>query len=407
MLTLRPDERTWSTPPKPMSYAQPSPPMIQTPWRTRSPASASRCRASVRAGPSIRPSASRRRSTRSRWATISASVSCGAVQEPAREVVADLRREALEQAARLVRLGVEREAHPEAELGVVLEQRVAPGRAAAGGVHGPRRRRQVGAVDRRAAGRVGHDHPIAEELADEPDVRRLAAAAAGTRELEERLEHLRALDRVVGQQARGRVGGIDWKKSQRSRSTSRCSATGSMLMALWLESVLLLAGQTSTHTPHPVQSSGATWIVRRWSGRSRDRNSLCRKSAGAASSDGRREDLHPDRRVRADHRALAAVDADGRIPDRDHLGDRPLLVRRGAGRERAVDRQRAHRQQVAVAGHQSRRDPGHEVGHVVGRPAWSVGCSFVTPPERHVAEALERRSMAAKLRATTASPRLA
>ena len=47
-----------------------------------------------------------------------------------------------------------------------------------------------------------------------------------------------------------------------------------MLMDLWPTSVLLFAGQTSTHTPHPVQSSGATWIVRRWPGRSRDLNSL-------------------------------------------------------------------------------------------------------------------------------------
>ena len=58
-----------------------------------------------------------------------------------------------------------------------------------------------------------------------------------------------------------------------------------MLMALWLESVLLLAGQTSTHTPQPVQSSGATWIVSRCSGSSRDRNSLWRKSTGAASTE--------------------------------------------------------------------------------------------------------------------------
>ena len=57
-----------------------------------------------------------------------------------------------------------------------------------------------------------------------------------------------------------------------------------MSMALWLESVLLLAGQTSTHTPQPVQSSGATWMVSRWSGRSRLRNSLWRKLAGAAST---------------------------------------------------------------------------------------------------------------------------
>src|SRR6187397_2426748 len=58
-----------------------------------------------------------------------------------------------------------------------------------------------------------------------------------------------------------------------------------MLMALWLESVLLLAGHTSAHTPQPVQSSGATWIVSRWSGSSRDLNSLWRKSTGAASTE--------------------------------------------------------------------------------------------------------------------------
>src|SRR6478736_7891516 len=58
-----------------------------------------------------------------------------------------------------------------------------------------------------------------------------------------------------------------------------------MLMALWLESVLLLAGHTSTQTPQPVQSSGATWIVSRCSGSSRDLNSLWRKLAGAASTD--------------------------------------------------------------------------------------------------------------------------
>ena len=89
---------------------------------------------------------------------------------------------------------------PEPELGVVLEQRVVPRRPAALGVGRPRRGRQVGAVDRRAAGGVGDDHAVAEELADELDVGRLAAAGAGAGELEQRLEHLRALHRVVRQQ---------------------------------------------------------------------------------------------------------------------------------------------------------------------------------------------------------------
>ena len=42
--------------------------------------------------------------------------------------VADQRREALERAASVVGLRVEREAHAQPELGVVLEQRVGPGR---------------------------------------------------------------------------------------------------------------------------------------------------------------------------------------------------------------------------------------------------------------------------------------
>ena len=216
---------------------------------------------------------------------MSASVSCAAVQELATTSVADLGGEALEQSAGVIGLGVEREPHPEPELRVVLEERVVPGRPAPGGVDRPWCRRQVGAVDRRAAGRVGHDHPVAEELADQPDVGRLAAAAARARELEERLEDLAALDRIVRQRLAIERAGSTGRSPIASRSTSRCSATGSMLMALWLESVLLLAGQTSTHTPQPVQSSGATWIVSRWSGSSRDRNSLWRKSAGADSTE--------------------------------------------------------------------------------------------------------------------------
>src|SRR5450759_2158056 len=78
--------------------------------------------------------------------------------------------------------------------------------------------------------------------------------------------------------------GIDRKKSQLRRSTPAWSSMGSMLMALWLESVLLLTGQTSTQTPQPVQSSGATWMVSRWSSSSRERNSLVTKPTGALAT---------------------------------------------------------------------------------------------------------------------------
>ena len=75
------------------------------------------------------------------------------------------------------------------------------------GVGRPRRGRQVRAVDRRATGGVGDDHAVAEELAHELDVRRLAAAGARAGELEQRLEHLRALHRVVRQQVAVEIAG--------------------------------------------------------------------------------------------------------------------------------------------------------------------------------------------------------
>ena len=84
-------------------------------------------------------------------------------------------------------LRVDGQPHAEAELGVVLEQRVGPGRAAAVAVRASRRRRQVAAVDRRAAGGVGDQQPVAEELGQQLEVRRLAAAGAGAGELEQRL----------------------------------------------------------------------------------------------------------------------------------------------------------------------------------------------------------------------------
>ena len=88
------------------------------------------------------------------------------------------------------------EAEAETELGVVLEQGVRPGRAAPVGVGRPGRGRQVAAVDRRAARRVGDHQPVAEQLRQELHVGRLAAPGAGARELEERLEELAAAHRA-------------------------------------------------------------------------------------------------------------------------------------------------------------------------------------------------------------------
>ena len=114
------------------------------------------------------------------------------VEDRLGEVVADLRGELGQQSARHRRLLVDRQAVAEAEFGIVLEQRVVPRRSAPVGADLPGMRRQVAAIDRRAAGGVGDLQPVAEKLADQLDVGRLAAAGAGAGELEQRLEELHA-----------------------------------------------------------------------------------------------------------------------------------------------------------------------------------------------------------------------
>ena len=197
------------------------------------------------------------------------------------------------------------------------------------------------------------DDAVAEELREELDVGRLAAAGAGAGELEQRLEHLRALDRVVGQQVSVERRDGDEEVPARAARASRCSSAGSMSMALWRTSVLSLAGQTSTHRPQPVQSSGATWMVELVS------PALfalvvgtLRKPAGALCQ-GRGSKTFM--RIAAcgqtsEHRPHWMQICGSQIGS--CLGDRALLVLGGAGGEGAVDRQGADRQQVALAGDQ-------------------------------------------------------
>ena len=82
----------------------------------------------------------------------------------------------------------------QAELGVVLEQRVGPCRPEAFLVGAVGRRGSRSAVDRRATRRVGDHHAVAEELRDRLDVRRFAAAGARSGELEQRPGELAVLD---------------------------------------------------------------------------------------------------------------------------------------------------------------------------------------------------------------------
>ena len=208
------------------------------------------------------------------------------------------------------------EAHAEAELGVVLEQRVVPGRPAArrrssstAWSAGCRRRstssrwRWRRSCGRRTAGVTSLTYGVSPQPAQAPE-----NSNSGS-------QHLRALDRVVRQRGRGRARGIDRKKSQLRARASRWAAAGSMLIALW--------------RPRSCSSPGRRRRTRRsrCSRRARPGSSADGPAAslrperpwtgtpsGAPASAAGSEHLHADRRVRADDRALAAVDADARDP---------------------------------------------------------------------------------------------
>ena len=70
--------------------------------------------------------------------------------------------------------------------------------------------------------------------------------------------------------------------------------------------------------------------------------------------------------MRADEAAVAALDAQVGVPDRDQLRDVALLVGRRAARIGAVHRQRADRQVVAAAGQHLGGDRADELGRVRG-----------------------------------------
>src|SRR5215470_18497652 len=89
---------------------------------------------------------------------------------------------------------------------------------------------------------------------------------------------------VVGLILRRSSSGMFRKKFQLSRSGTRSGGCDSMLRAFSRVSVLFLAGQISTQMPHPVQSSGATWMLYFILAHSLSRTSVDLKVAGAASS---------------------------------------------------------------------------------------------------------------------------
>ena len=68
--------------------------------------------------------------------------------------------------------------------------------------------------------------------------------------------------------------------------------------------------------------------------------------------------------MRADHAAVAALNADIRLPDRYEVGNIAFFPLRGGTGIGAVHRQGADRQLVAAPGHHHRRDLLHELGRI-------------------------------------------
>ena len=235
-----------------MSYAHPSPPTIQTLRRTRWSTTLVR---SAAAGPfrPCEPSLELGHALALGWSSDSDQLRC--LEDGVDEVGAELVAQLGQAPSGELEVAVGRKPQAEAELGVVLEQRVGPGGPAAFGVGGPGRGGQVPAVDRRATGRVGDHRPVAEELGEELQVRRLATAGAGTGELEQRLEELGAAHRAeVHPRALGDRQGLE-ELDVLALGGCRRLATAPRLMALRDGSSGGTAGHASTQSAQPVQSS--------------------------------------------------------------------------------------------------------------------------------------------------------
>ncbi len=264
------------------------------------------------------------------------------------ESFGQLRCHALEEQPRPLLPGRGREAEAQPELRVVLEQRIRPGRSAAMRIARIRRRRQVAPVDRRATGGVGDQQPVPEQLRQQLDVRRLAAARARPRVLEQRGEELRLLDVDPRHRRAVHLGEPEEERVARPLGITHSGERRHVdRLVARLRLVLRRAHG------HAESTTGA--VLRR----DLDRVPLPRVVGGPVVDRAERArrigqrtgcvDLGADRGVRTHERALVALDADRGVPDRHLLRDRPLLPPRRARRPRSVDRERADRQAVARA----------------------------------------------------------
>lgn len=242
---------------------------------------------------------------------------------------------------------IQRQPHSQSELRIVFKQRVGPGRAATFRSAGPRRRRQISAVDRRASGRIGDDGPLAEQLAHQLQVGRLAAAGTGTGVLEQRLQQLRAFDLNVRDLRAVHFGQVA-EVLEVGPFLSEMFVLGAHVDRFELRGILssrradvdahtaagaVVGGDLNRHQPAGQILAGP----------------LARLEAVRFAVEGFGGiGLGANRRVRAGECAQSALDADVGVPDRDLAGDAPLLELCCGGGKGAVDRQGTDRQQISL-----------------------------------------------------------
>ncbi len=264
---------------------------------------------------------------------------------------------------------VDGQAHAQAEFGVVFEQRVGPGRAAAVLVGAVGRGGQVAAVDGGAAGGVGDHHAVAEQLGQQLDVGRFAAAGAGAGELEQGLEQLHVLHLVEREHGALGLGNLQEEVPVGGFAFAQ-RRLGHHVDGAVLDFALALGGADL----HAEGAAGAIFgrhlqgVLALLHILPAGRNGF---EGGRRAGEGRFVvDLGADHAVGADQHALAALDAELLVPLGNFEGDVALLPLRGADGEGAIDGHGADRQIVAFAGDDHGRDLLHESGggggHVAG-----------------------------------------
>ena len=248
-------------------------------------------------------------------------------------------------------------AHTETELGVVFEERVGPRGTAAVGALAVRGRREVAAVDRRAARRVGDEEAVAAKLGKELDVRSFTAARASAGELKERTLKL-AVEKHLGIELSGiNLGKIEEELPVGGLGLTQRNLLDHLKRTLSLHRALDDA-ELAAHAVFRSNLDGD--LLAELGGELTGVDRLER--LGSALESGGGIDLHADSGVRADSQAVAALDTGGGIPSGDERGDVALLPLGRGGRPCTVVGDSGNGKLVTLLGDHLGGDVLDEVG---------------------------------------------